>query len=737
MFRLLQHPNIARLYVAYVFKKSPTLLFHKAQCDLKSYLNGKEPDTLTEIETVEALYGLASALQRVHRYSIDDGERHMTGCHFDLHPGNILFQERTFVLSDFGLSRLKYEVEGSKSLFNGGARDYYAPECQNWGGDWTHHKIGRPSDIWSMGCILAEIVTFFQLGAQGVKDFRNARKTKTDGVGSCTFHNNGQIHHKVSAWLNTLESNHMASQITKDMIGTIRRMLKSEPSMRLDAQRVSADLFVLSQCYRYQELIKLYKSLLQNGDYGVTIEYERLNIWAEEVGLAHIKSSEETTAWLLLRQSQAHHDHISALLKEIKEHVVNQTEEKRQEVLATSDKLRHHSLRIGVDGLWALLPPDCVERMNDRLETIIMADEKFIDMPSAVSELALYTRPQLLIAIRQAIMAANSNIQLNESFQVEPMVLGGHKDWQQRWLGRLRDTTGTDSSRYTLTEFLRYEDSWIGREEELLARINSLVKLLSDDMFVKVFPVMRCEQFCHVPERQAYGLIYDVPMNIATKVGMQQPLILTDVIKKTYERLKRPALGEVFVLAHTLAKSILSFHKAGWLHKSISAFNMVFFPLDSGSPGNSLGTFRLMGFNYSRESSTGVFTVGPVEDADIKDYRHPEYRKAGSASRFREEFDYYSIGMVLLELGRWKPLRSMTKAKHLERMNPNELTTHLIDAEVSQLRSSMGLYYHDAVLTCLQGFGKDISSAHVWNSFDEKVVQKLGTCVAIHPGGRV
>ncbi|KAF1992761.1 hypothetical protein P154DRAFT_583495 [Amniculicola lignicola CBS 123094] len=737
MFRLLQHPNIARLYAAYTFKKCPTLLLHKAQCDLRSYLEGQEHIILSEIETVEALYGLTSALQRVHRYSIDDAQQHMAGCHFDLHPGNILFQERTFVLSDFGLSRLKYEVEGSKSYFKGGARDYYAPECQGWGGDWTHHEIGRASDIWSMGCIIAEITTFLQQGAEGVKEFRIVRKIKNAVPSLCTYHDTGQPHEEVSAWLRNLESHAMASNVLKSLVATVRRMLKIEPSMRPDAQRISADLFIIAQRFHYQEIIKAYKPLLQDSDYGMNIEYERLNIWAQEVGLAPVGVPVGVIVWLLQPTSQVHYENIATLLKEIKENIDAQMEEAGEGILAKPNNLRHHALRVGIDGLWQTLPPHRIRQMNAKLETVILADEKSTDMSSVASHLAMYPRPQSLVAIRQAIMAANSNIDIGESFQVNPTILSGQADWQQRWLSRIQSADSKQGPAYGLTEFLRYEDSWIGREEELIARINNLVRLLSSKMFVNTFPVLRCKQFCHVPERQAYGLIYEIPSNFAFDTGVPQPLILCDVIKKTYERLKRPALGEVFMLAHALAKSVLSFHKAGWLHKGISAFNMVFFPANPEAPGSSLGTFRLTGFNHSRESNTGVFTVGPVEDAHIKDYRHPEYRKAGSASRFREEFDYYSIGMVLLELGRWKLLRSMTKAKHLERMNPNELMTHVIDTEVSQLKSLMGVYYHDAVVTCLHGFQsreRGLSSAEVWNSFDEKVAaQSSGTDASTIP----
>ncbi|KAF2821916.1 kinase-like protein [Ophiobolus disseminans] len=723
MFRLLQHSNVVRLYAAFTFDKYPTLLFHKAQCDLKSYLAGNESIVLSEIETVEALYGLASALQRVHRYSIKDAPQRMTGCHFDLHPGNVLLQEGTFVLSDFGLSRLKYEVDGSKSYFKGGARDYYAPECQGWSGDWIHHDIGRPSDIWSMGCILAEVATFLQQGAEGVKNFRIARAIKNAVPSLCTYHDKGQSHEEVLAWLGNLESQGTASHILEGLVAIVRRMLSIEQSKRPDAQQVSADLFVLIQRYHYHKILKIYEPLLRGSDYGMNIEYERLIIWAQEVGLAHTEASENNPTWLVEPSTQVYYERIRVLLREIEENLDGQTQKTGEDALANPSNLRHHALRMSIDELWQTQPLHRIKSMNAKLETIILADMKGTDTSSETPHLVPYAQPQLLVAIRQAITATNSNRHSEGSFLVDQTILNGHTDWQRRWLSRAQETDVDQGLVHVLTELLTYEDSWINRLEELVARINSLVDLLSSDMFVNTFPVLRCNRFCHVPEEHAYGLIYEIPSDFV-RGDSYHPLTLIDVIEKTYKRSKRPALGEVFKLAHTLAKSISSFHKAGWLHKSISPFNMVFFPANSESLSDSLATFRLIGFNYSRESDTGVFTVGPVEDEHTKEYRHPEYRKAAWTSRFREEFDYYSIGMVLLELGRWKSLFNMTKAEHLKRMSPNDLKMHLIDAEVIQLKSSMGSYYYNAVITCLQGFHsreRGLSSAEVWNAFDENV----------------
>lgn len=42
----------------------------------------------------------------------------------------------------------------------------------------------------------------------------------------------------------------------------------------------------------------------------------------------------------------------------------------------------------------------------------------------------------------------------------------------------------------------------------------------------------------------------------------------------------RPLLGDIFELAYSLAFTLLSFHKVGWLHNQVSSYNVVFFDVN-------------------------------------------------------------------------------------------------------------------------------------------------------------
>lgn len=666
MLRILRHPNIVEFHTAFTLEAPlqarPTLLFGEADHDLKEWLRGKPSITFSDIETAEALYGLSSALYQVHQYTQEDSQSLMIGCHFDLHPGNILVRGLSFILSDFGLSRLKYEAQGSQSYFKGGVRDYYAPECQQWDGDFQEYKVGRPSDIWSFGCIIAEIATVLKHGSEGLHSFDSTRLIAGAFGRMGTFHNRGQSHEGVSNWLKDL-GHDPTSGIIEGLVTLARSMLDIDPINRPNAREVSARLSLLSLKFRYCDTVECFKGLLYSTtDYGWRIEYHRLQLWAKQIGLHDLSAKTGETVWHMTQSPEICFEKVRYLLLHVKQEL-DDLQHDIDSLPRQHNNLRLRSLRKSIDGLWQTLGCEVIVKLNRALESFLLADAD-IELPQMARYLPEDSRPQLLLAIKQALVASHTDLSSEKSFQVDPSMISGHREWQERLLG-MSDIPG-QGSEHLLTEFLKYDDSWIGRSEELVTRINGLVAVLKESRLESNFPVLSCKRFCHRPDRQAYGLIYEIPKQFAINGCMAQPLNLAELIKKTALRSKCPALGEVFKLAYTLAEFILSFHKVGWLHKGISAYNMIFFPSDPGSPGDSLETVRLIGFNYSRESDEGVSTEGPPDNVYIRGYQHPTYRDDRKATRFRNEFGYYSVGIVLLELGRWKSLRSMMAEKKTE-----------------------------------------------------------------------
>lgn len=137
------------------------------------------------------LTGLASALSTIHKCEFDpraanisgfnsrDG-RKKYGAHGDLKPENILWFKAgineeesydlgTFKLSDFGLASF-HSLESRKRFLPAGiSATYRAPEC-----DLDKH-ISQKYDMWSLGCVLLEHLTWYLLGSEGVDAFGQKR----------------------------------------------------------------------------------------------------------------------------------------------------------------------------------------------------------------------------------------------------------------------------------------------------------------------------------------------------------------------------------------------------------------------------------------------------------------------------------------------------------------------------------------------------------------------------------
>jgi hypothetical protein len=99
-----------------------------------------------------------------------------------------------------------------------------------------------------------------------------------------------------------------------------------------------------------------------------------------------------------------------------------------------------------------------------------------------------------------------------------------------------------------------------------------------------------------------------------------------------------------------------------------------------------------------------VFTICTGPEAE---YQHPVYLRNANKPpgdpenplmRFREEFDYYSLGLVLMEIAFWRPLQSIS-SKILG--GPEELLEGLLKNYIPMVKTYMGDPYGEAVESCL------------------------------------
>ena len=164
--------------------------------------------------------------------------------------------------------------------------------------------------------------------------------------------------------------------------------------------------------------------------------------------------------------------------------------------------------------------------------------------------------------------------------------------------------------------------------------------------------------------------------------------------------------------------------------------------VDVSLPAKSLQEFYVVGFNYSREDSNTVFTSGASKDIGQRFYHHPEYLNESTHQRFQMHYEYYSLGIVMLEIGFWRRLEEMcdSEGKIAAESNPEKRRQRMIKELVPQLGVTMGSRYRDAVSICLEGKvptkdetrgdGSSDQSLLKWMDFEEHVVRPLrGCCV--------
>jgi cyclin-dependent kinase len=138
----LQHPNIVRLYDVVHTEKKLTLVFEFLDQDLKKYLdvcdNGLELPIMKSF-----LYQLLMGVAYCHHHRV---------LHRDLKPPNLLInREGQLKLADFGLARA-FGIPVRSYTHEVVTLWYRAPDVLM-----GSRRYSTPVDLWSVGCIFAEM----------------------------------------------------------------------------------------------------------------------------------------------------------------------------------------------------------------------------------------------------------------------------------------------------------------------------------------------------------------------------------------------------------------------------------------------------------------------------------------------------------------------------------------------------------------------------------------------------
>jgi len=145
LLKQLQHPNIVRLYDVILTDQKLTLVFEFLDQDLKKYIDSFGDSGLDAPTTKSFLWQLLKGINHCHENRV---------LHRDLKPQNLLInRDGELKLADFGLAR-SFGIPVRSYTHEVVTLWYRSPEVLL-----GSRQYSTPIDLWSVGCIFAEIAS--------------------------------------------------------------------------------------------------------------------------------------------------------------------------------------------------------------------------------------------------------------------------------------------------------------------------------------------------------------------------------------------------------------------------------------------------------------------------------------------------------------------------------------------------------------------------------------------------
>ncbi|KAI5819215.1 kinase-like domain-containing protein [Pyronema omphalodes] len=234
--------HILPLLTAYKHHNTYQMVFPLADYDLRTYIQRSDApnDPEERLEFMQKLRHIISAIRTIHEYATGESSNKSNdssmqaktiGNHRDISPQNILFMGGQMLLADFGHAKIKEVKPGddSGSPWRWASSTYSAPECSN-----TSRVVGRGGDIWSLACIMSEMLTFDLMGRKGVEEYAEARNIDNRDI----FHHKGYIKGEVLTWFGTLKQRSNHSKFVVEVLALLQDMLNDVPKDRPDITTV-------------------------------------------------------------------------------------------------------------------------------------------------------------------------------------------------------------------------------------------------------------------------------------------------------------------------------------------------------------------------------------------------------------------------------------------------------------------------------------------------------------------
>lgn len=639
-----------------------------------------------------ALSGLVSALVTMHQFTTEDLQ--LIGCHRDLKPANILVDQKRLLLADFGLSRFVDSRERSTATAPDLNDDFIAPEHES--EDFSLNRIGRSSDIWAFGCITLMVLVYHLEGKKGVDELKSQRRTEPwPKYAHHYFHNYDKPNSGLEELFKRLAS--ISSPVTQGLLYLVKQMLVLQKDKRPRAPEIDAHM---------RSLVIHLQSTTIKGEFDKTCRGEMVPVKYEMARFQGWHAAVIKQPMTKINKSdfpEFRGSYASASYSDFK-NVVEHLQQLQRTLVGFHDgdlgKGRKTLLPVSsrIDRLWGSLDESDSRNALAYTEDIMLKTNRseVLGKMQEFLEQTSYKRTEGKAMVKRQILQPSSSSSLYVGFScLKPKPL---RDKVIR--SRIVTGAGPDSD-WTIaeeTKSLRWFQEDVARsvyEEQISSRLQELANLLTRSAGKEFLRVLRCRgYYCSYSERRS-GLLYELPTS--KNCRLEKSLTLHEILGRHKSGSTGWFLGDRFRLAHSLASAVYELHTVSWLHRNLTASNIIFFFEKDGEPIDPL-SFYLIGFAQSRADEDLTYTDGPTSTGDTDEYyEHPKH--LSESEGYQMQYDYYALGMLLLEIGLWK--RAPDTVPNWSAVLDKRKT--VMENIVPQLGASMGTSYHDAVLACLDG----------------------------------
>ncbi|PVI01540.1 hypothetical protein DM02DRAFT_591029 [Periconia macrospinosa] len=276
--------------------------------------------------------------------------------------------------------------------------------------------------------------------------------------------------------------------------------------------------------------------------------------------------------------------------------------------------------------------------------------------------------------------------------------------------------------------------------DRLETLLEILGKLANDQTF---HGTLTCRGYFEDPAQPRFGFVFELPSFVHSgasdshkSVDELRPVTLLSVLQTGSKSLHNsnsatPPLEDRFRLAFTLGSTFNKIHGDNFVHKDVNSSNILVFRKNKRQSANSRA------LQYALRSpvicSFDLFSEYDIEPAStmppLNIYRHPEDPKftGEKGKQYGPQFDLYSLGLILLEVGLWQPLADLWKPKY----TLADFKQRVEDVYIRRLASKCGTAYMQVVRDCFWAADRIASGAESLQNFSQlynRIIIRLQRC---------